>query len=82
MAEKLNFDVEQLTLDDIEELEEHIGTAFDSIFDAGRPRAKALKYIAFILKRRDNPDFTLEDAGKLTISFEAPNVDPPGATAS
>jgi len=57
---------DELTLDEIEEMEQLIGRAIDEAFVDGKPKGRALKVLVYIAKRRDNPKFTLEDAGKLS----------------
>src|SRR5512142_1656886 len=59
------YSVDDLTLDELEQLEEAIGTPFDQM-EFGS--AKTLKHFAHLLISKTNPDFTLEDAGKLPIS--------------
>ena len=59
------YSVDDLTLDELEQLEEAIGVPFDQM-EFGS--AKVLKHFAHLLISKTNPDFTLEDAGKLPIS--------------
>ncbi len=65
---KLAIDPEDLTLDELEEFEQMLGGSFDDAFGKGRPQAPALKAVALLILRRDNPDVTLEDVGKLKLS--------------
>lgn len=69
----LTIDLNDLRVHEIETIEEVIGTSIDEAFGAGAPRGKALRALGYVIKRRDNPDFTLEDAGNLRLSL----VDPP-----
>lgn len=57
---------DELTLDEIEEMEQLLGKAIDEAFGDGRPKGRALKVLVYIISRRENPKFTMEDAGKLT----------------
>jgi hypothetical protein len=57
------FDFESLTLDEVETIELIAGTSIDVIMDAGQPKGKSLKAIVFVINKRTNPDFTLEQAG-------------------
>jgi hypothetical protein len=59
------YSVDDLTLNELETLEEAIGVPFDQM-EFGS--AKVLKHFAHLLISKTNPDFTLEDAGKLPIS--------------
>lgn len=61
-------DFDQLTLDEVETIENLAGVAIDKIVNDGMPKGKNLKAIMFVLKRRENPDFKLEDAGKFTVA--------------
>jgi hypothetical protein len=77
------FDFEQMTLNEVETIENLTGTAIDKLVADGTPKGKNLKAIIFVLGRRTNPDFTIEDAGNYTL-VEAMKVfgveeDPKGA---
>jgi len=57
-----------LTLDDIAEVERLSG---QSLADLGNPDAKKgvlMKAIVFVSKRQQDPSFTFEQAGKLTMA--------------
>jgi hypothetical protein len=63
------FDIGDLDLDDIEFIEDYTGSSFG---DLDWTRAKTLKAVAFVVLRRQRPEFTIEDAGKIKlVSFEA-----------
>lgn len=66
-AAVLDFDPEDLTLDELEELEELLEGSLDGMLAGDAPKGKALKAIVWIMLRRDNPEATLEDAGRLKI---------------
>ena len=61
------FDFESLTLDEVEQIELIAGTSIDSLMDAGSPKGKALKAIIYVIKKRTDPNFTLEQAGKIPL---------------
>lgn len=63
-----SFDFDTLTLDEVETIETLTGTAIDSLVADGTPKGKNLKAIIFVLGRRTNPEFTIADAGKYTIT--------------
>lgn len=65
---KLSINPDDLTLEELEVLEETLGTGIDGAFADGKPKAKAMRVIIWLMKRREDPDFTLEDAGKLRLS--------------
>jgi hypothetical protein len=67
------FDFESLTLNEVEQIELITGNSIDQILDAGQAKGKAMKAIIFIMKRRTNPEFTLEQAGEISMT-EANNL--------
>tara|TARA_Y100001963_G_scaffold130593_1_gene187042 strand:- start:1288 stop:1539 length:252 start_codon:yes stop_codon:yes gene_type:complete len=60
-------DIEALKIREIEELEEISGMSVDNLEADDAPKGKLLRALAYIVKKRENPDFTLEDAGELVI---------------
>lgn len=48
----------------------------DALGQSDKPKGKMLQALAYISKRRDNPDFTWEMAGDLKITTESTPVDP------
>lgn len=86
---KIRFDLDDFTLDDMDDFETWTGMSIDEAFtskpvmgsdgkpvrdERGRPMkaprisAKALKAIVTIVKRREDPSFSFEDAGKVKIT--------------
>lgn len=65
----INIDPEDLTLDEVEEVEDLIGGDVTEAFAKGQPKAKAIKALVFVLMRRDNPAITMEEVGKLKLSI-------------
>lgn len=59
------FDFESLTIEDVETIEHISGRAIDSIMDDESPKGKTLKAIVFVVKKKENPMYTLDDAGKV-----------------
>jgi hypothetical protein len=68
MTNEQKFDFETLTLEEVETIELITGTSIDQIMDAGQPKGKALKAIIFIIKKRTDSNFTLEEAGRVKLS--------------
>lgn len=64
---KLNIDPEDLTIEELELLEDSIGASFESVFSDGAPKAKALRVLTWIALRRTNPEATLEEAGRYKL---------------
>jgi hypothetical protein len=62
------FDLESLTLNEVEQIELITGNSIDQILDAGQPKGKAMKAIIFIMKKRIDPDFTIEQAGQISMT--------------
>jgi len=69
MAE-FTFDLDSLTIEEIEEVEDLTDLAIDELGKPGVKKGKVLRAFAYIQNRRINPNFTLEDAGKLQVSNE------------
>jgi hypothetical protein len=62
------FDFESLTLNEVEQIELITGNSIDQLLDAGNAKGKAMKAIIFIMKKRENPEFTLEQAGEISMT--------------
>lgn len=61
------FDFESLTLNEVEQIELITGASIDQLLDAGQAKGKAMKAIIFIMKKRIDPEFTLEQAGQISM---------------
>lgn len=59
--------IQDFTLDEIDEIEQIAGQPFDSLTNPDIPKARLMKALAFVATRRTDPDFTIEDAGRLRI---------------
>lgn len=78
----ISFDVEDLSFDELEELEELLDIPFDDFF-SGKRRAKVMRGLAFIELRRRDPNYTWDQAGLLKISAtkkQAKGPDPTDAS--
>jgi hypothetical protein len=62
------FDFETLTLDEVETIELMTGSSIDQLMDAGQAKGKALKAIIYVIKKRQDPSFTIEQAGKIPLN--------------
>lgn len=84
----LNLDVNDLTIDDVVDLEAVTGESIQSIMstDGGAPQGKFLKALIWITQRKVDPSFTFADAGNVSFSdladasVEVSEVDPKDAT--
>jgi hypothetical protein len=68
---KIQVNPSDLTLGDIADLEEHAGVPGSALFTklaSGDWSAKMFEGMVWITVRRDNPDYTVEDAKKVLLS--------------
>jgi len=75
-TEHFNIDINDLTIAEVVEIEDRTGLPLDALGQADKPKGRMLQALAYISKRRDNPDFTWEMAGALKISTDSTPVDP------
>ena len=76
LTDVLNVDINELTIAEVVEIEERTGLPLDALGQADKPKGKMLQALAYIVKRRDNKDFTWEMAGELKINTASEKVDP------
>jgi hypothetical protein len=67
-AEVLEFDVNELTLGEIETIEEIVGHDVLRELGRGTPGAKTLVAVVYIIKKRSDPDVTLDDVRRLNVN--------------
>lgn len=65
---ELSADVKDLTLAEIETVEDLIDASIDSVAEKGAKKGKFLRAIAFVVMRRENPETTWEDAGNVRMN--------------
>ncbi len=75
------FDFDSLTLEEVETIENITGISIESIMDAGQLRGKTLKVIVWLMVKREDPSFTIEQAAKYTFKqaldlFDGDEQDP------
>ena len=75
-AELFNIDINSLTIAEVVEIEDRTGMPLDALGQSDKPKGRMLQALAYISKRRDNPDYTWEMAGALKISTDSTPVDP------
>ncbi len=79
----LDVNLDELTIEEIEILEDILDAPFDKAFAPDAKRGKAMRALAFIAMRRLDPNVTIEDVGKVRInSFGGGEVDPPAPSAA
>lgn len=65
--------VEDLTLGEVEEIENYAGLPLASLGDSDKPSGALMVAIAWVAKRKEDPSFTLQQAKMLT-SKELNNI--------
>jgi hypothetical protein len=61
------FDFEGLTLEEVEIIENLTNSSIDEAFDNGKPKGKALSAFVWVVLKRDNPNYKMEDAKKISL---------------
>ncbi|GAA0430928.1 hypothetical protein [Streptomyces luteireticuli] len=81
LGELLSLDLDSLTIDEIDTIEEITGAPLDALGKPGAKRGPMLRAMAVVIKRRTDPGFSIEDAGPLQIKLKpsAPDPTEPGA---
>jgi len=68
---ELTLNIDDLTIEDVVDLEEKSGLTAAQLFGPegnDSPRGKALQALVWICRRREDPTFTFEDAGKMKFA--------------
>ena len=65
---ELAMNLDDLTIEEVEIIEDILDAPFETAFTAGAKRGKAMRALAFVTMRRSNPDVTLEEAGKVPVT--------------
>jgi hypothetical protein len=68
-----SFDFESLTLEEVEIIENLTNSSIDEAFANSKPKGKALAAFVWVVLKRSNPNFKMEDAKKMTLK-EALNM--------
>ena len=69
IGQTLTIDIESLKLSEVAEIEETAGISIDALARPNVPKPRLLQAIAWIAKRREDPEFTFERAGELEIGM-------------
>jgi hypothetical protein len=69
-----SIDIEALTIDDIETIEEMTGAPIDKLGDPTMPKGKMLRALAFVKARKTDPTATPESVGGLRIEIATDKV--------
>lgn len=57
---------EELTLGEIEVVENLLNASIDQAFADGKPKGRAIRVLYWVAKKRENPNLKFEDTEKLT----------------
>jgi len=57
-----------LTLDEVETIVNLSATPLDELLTAGKLKGRALKAVIWVAKKRVDPNYKMEDAGKVTFA--------------
>ena len=63
----MNVDYADLTLGEIETIEELTGKTLDDIVEVKTPRGRLMRALVFVITKRTNPNYTFEETAKLTL---------------
>ncbi|MFE9026229.1 hypothetical protein ACFYOA_08195 [Streptomyces iakyrus] len=66
----LSLSMDSLTIGEIIEIEEILDGPLDAMAKAGAKKGKLILAMAYVVKKRDNPEFTVKDAENLKIEFK------------
>jgi len=76
-ATELAINLDDLTIDDLCELEDLAGEDAVAAMLAGKPGPKVLRGLVLLSMRKTNPDATIADAGRITLSSLPSPATPP-----
>ena len=65
---EVNIDLNDLTIAEMEEIEDLLDLPFDVAFGPKAKKAKAFHAVAFIAAKRENPDVTWEEVGDVRLT--------------
>jgi hypothetical protein len=72
----LTVDLDELTIGEIETVEEITGMPIDRIGDASAPKGKMLRALALVKLRRTDPSVTVEQVGGMRIRLSGGDASP------
>lgn len=73
--ETIELDLESMTLGELEDMETLAGEAAFKNLLAGTTSARALLAVAVVIKRRTEPDFSMDDARNIKVmAFKQPEA--------
>jgi len=66
VAEKITLNIDDLTIQDLQDFEDEVGKPLSEAV-GDNMSARALKALVWVVKRAEDPNFTLDDAGKIKV---------------
>lgn len=75
-------DVADMTVAELELLEEKAGRPLSTLFAPDAPRGVVLHALAYIMLRRDDPSITWEQAGESRVELATDDADEPDGVTS
>jgi len=63
----MNVDYSDLTLGEIETIEELTGRTLDEIVEVKTPRGRLMRALVYVMTKRSNEAYTFEETAKLTL---------------
>lgn len=60
--------LESCTVDEIEEIEDALGAPIDKLYAPNAKKGPVIRAFVWVLMRRENPEATLADAGRVSMS--------------
>jgi hypothetical protein len=61
-------DFDTLTLDEVEQIETFTNRSISTIMDDDAPKGRVLKVLIWVITKRTDPNFTLEQAGAKSLA--------------
>lgn len=81
-SDVFSVDIQSLTIDDIETIEDITGFAIDKLGDPDMPKGKMMRALAFVKARKTDPTATPASVGHLRLEIASDTVGKPEANAS
>ena len=75
----MNLNVDDLTLGELEDIEEKTGVNVATLKQGAAPPTKVLTALVWVMKRREDPSFTYEMARETKVTALAAEVPAPNA---
>ena len=64
----MNFDINDLTIGEVADIEEATGKSITSLFEEGTSQARVMQAIIWVARRREEPKLTFAEVGNMTFA--------------